>query len=408
MPRITVDENDAEALGGDLFPKLDLGDAGEVARLFCPTDNAWAEWTHNIRAPQFEAGVPLVTSSARNGQERYDTVSVSWPPRICMGDAEIMQEKRSDPDNCPACREALKDEIEGLQADRRYALPVIRYACKNTKSDVVRTGKTAGGDIVVFCLTSRMYKDLIKCIGQMRDLLEIPAPQEIHLRSADVIVEREPGGPMRLKWLAPKRSAARADEGVRDFIRALWGDPENRPSDAQLRARCGREPDLGFLMKDLRWAASQWAKVRRYEKSGTADADPLDGEAARDRTALSAREVDDILGEDETDNASQAKPAAAADPLAGDGEHPGGVGEFRPKGASGNGHAKAAAAADPLAGDADDIAAAEAVAAAKPAAASAADPLADEPAARQPAGSGAKAASGKAVNSFDDILGDED
>jgi hypothetical protein len=380
MGRVTINEDDLNNQGSDLFPKLELDDEGEIARLFCYTDNAWSEWVHNIRAPEFSGGAP-VTSTGRNGRERYETTFVGQ--RICLGAAEVMDEKRSDPRNCPACAEAEKGVVQGLEADRRYALPVVRYACKNSHSDVVRGGAAAGGEVLIFALTSRMYKDLLKVLGQMRDLLEIPAPQEIHLRQADVIVEREKGGPMRLKWLAPKRSAALADENVRAFLRALVRDPENLPTEAQLRARCGKEPDRAYLMQDLRYAISQWRKADQFEQGGSAD--PLGGAEAGAGKPL-AEDLDALIGDD---GAAPAGAPASDDPLA-DAEdvHTGGIGEFAPKGAakSANGHASA----DPL-GDGEP------------------DPLA-EPAAARPASPAepAKAVAARTSKSFDDILGDED
>jgi len=390
MPRVTISEHDTDANGADLFPKLELDNEGEKARLFIPLDDAWAEWVHTIRAPVFEGGEPSIEKADRKGgRDRYETYFIGQ--RICLGDPEVMQETRSDPRNCPACAAAERGVVEQLAADRRYSIPVIRYACKTKTSTEVRTGGAVGGEILVWALTSRMYRSLAGVVGQMRDLLELPEPAEIHLRFADVVVERESGGPQRLKFLPPARSAAAKDESVRAYIRALWGDRDNRPTDEQLRARCGRDPDRVYMVQDVQQAEREWAKVRRFEGGGAA-ADPLaGGEPGQDRAAGGGKglqaEMDALLDEDA---AAAAEPAAgSADPLA---DHPGGLGEFAPRGGKTAANGAAAESADPLAEDG--------------AAAESADPLAEAPAAKAKAPAAAGAKGGKPTKSFDDILGD--
>lgn len=414
MGRVTIDEKDLNADGGELFAKLELDDPGEIARLWMPTDDGWSEWVHTIRRPVFERGEPVTLPADRKGgRDRYETDFVGQ--RICLGDREVMDQRRSDPANCPACAAAERNIAEGMAADLRYAFPVIRYACKRKDSDQVRTGDAAGGEMLVFVLTSRMYKSLLQTLGQMRDLLEIPEEKEIHLRFADVIVEREPGGPMRLKWLAPKRLALKADEGVKRFMFALWRDTDNRPTDMQLRARCGKEPDRGWMKTDVDYAEREWRKVRKWEDGG-ATADPLGGAAPGADKPLSA-DIDSLLGEDEDVNGNgepdlgpdtaPARPASD-DPLAGE-EDLSGLGEFAPEGAaSANGHD----ADDDMDLGPDSAPAAAAAEDADPLAGEPAEPARPAPAASRPAAAkGApKAGAGarKPTKSFDSILGGDD
>jgi hypothetical protein len=390
MPRVPITEDTIANEGDDLFPKLELDDAGEVARLLVPEDAGYREYVHTIRGPVFDNGVPVIKPADRQGgRDRYETYFVGQ--RICLGRPEVLAENKVDPERCPACEAAGRGIAQGMQPELRYAMPVIRYACRNKNSSEVRTGDAAGGEVLVWALTWRMMRDLGKQFTSIRDLYEIPEGQDVHLRLADIIIEREPGGPMRVKFLPPARTAMR-DEGVKRFILALWGDQANRPTDAQLRARCGREPDRGYMTQDVQSAEREWRKVKRYEDTGSTVAVPATAQVTGQQD-LSA-DLDSLLT---TDGGGQAAPAAATAAPASDLS---GLDVFAPQAAAATPANGAAVAADPLADTTAPAAAPAAPAAVAPAAAPAADDLAGlgtaAPAAAKPAGD---------TKSFDDVLG---
>jgi hypothetical protein len=382
MPRVPITEDTIAQEGDDLFPKLELDDAGEIARLLIPEDAGYREYVHTIRSPAFEHGVPIIKPADRQGgRDRYETYFVGQ--RICLGRPEVLAEHKVDPEFCPACEAAQRGIAQGMQPELRYAMPVIRYACRNKNSSDPRGGDAAGGEVLVWSLTWRMMRDLGKQFASIRDLLEIPEGTEVHLRHADVIIEREPGGPMRVKFLPPARSAMR-DDGVKRFILALWGDKANHPTDAQLRARCGREPDRGYMTQDVQTAEREWRKVKRYEDTGSTTAAPATAQVAGGGD-LSA-DLDSLL----TTTDAQAAPAAAT-PAA----DLSGLDVFAPP-------ATAAAPANGVA--VDPLAAAPAPAAAAPAAPAAVAPAADDLSGLGAAPPAAVKDSGE-TKSFDDVLG---
>jgi hypothetical protein len=288
-----------------------------------------------------------------------------------------------------------------MTPERRFAVPVIRYKTRdNSKKsggpvDIVSPPQA---EILVWKLSQRMFNSLMDCKGEIRELLDLPADQKFNLRAADIVLFCEDGGFQRVVFKAPKRPAYRADQNMASLVRAMWGEVDNRPTDVQLKAACGRVGDREYMLTDVDATEHGWRQAERYGKDGTRRPDTGDAPVSGGSDKPLDEQLDDLLGDD---------------PLK---DHPGGLEEFAPRGGA------AAPAEENIFGESDPAVGATREPATAPSAAgngngndgastatAAApddfDPLGDSAPAQVPATAGASNGNGK-VQSFTDILAD--
>jgi hypothetical protein len=323
MPRAQLNESLKSAGSVDQFEALKLT-TGEWARLLIiDEDEAWFEWVHAMRAPILDdADRPIIVDKPRKDGSTYPDYSTRFVgQRICLGDPAIVEDKGMDPERCPACAAAQRG-VKGMAPERRFAVPVIRYKTRdNSKKsgggpvDVI---SPAQAEILVWKLSQRMFNSLMDCKSEIRELLDIPADQKFNLRAADLVVYCDDGGFQRVVFKAPRRPAYRQDNAMAALIKALWGDTDNRPTDAQLKAACGRVGDRDYMLQDVEAAEFGWRQAEKYGKDGTRrpDADVPPVSAGDDRPLED--QLDDLLGD--TDRMK---------------DHPGGLEEFAPRGTEG-------------------------------------------------------------------------
>ncbi len=311
MARVPVSEEYRTGEGGELFPRLSKLETGEIARLCIPDNEAWAEWVHTMRAPKIEHGVAIIINKSRKDGSTYPDYSyVFVGQRLCLGDPAVIEDKSIDPARCPAC-EASQHGIKDMKPVRRFALPVIRYATKNPRTADLRGPGQAGAEVLVWGLTAKMYDQLLDCAKQMREMLRIPPEQAINLRDMDVVVECESSDFQRLVFKPPRFPAYQdptVGPEVGRLIGALWSDPENRPTDDQLKAACGRDGDKGYMLVDVRKMEEAW----RIAEGGQAPTspDPLNGGApGGDQAGTVATGLNVLL--------EGGRPASAAQPVNG-------------------------------------------------------------------------------------------
>lgn len=381
MPRAQLTETLKSSGQVDQFEALKLV-TGEWARLLVPgkvdEETGWWEWVHAMRAPVLDdADMPIIVDKPRKDGSTYPDYSTRFVgQRICLGDPGIVESKGFDPDRCPACAAAQRG-VKGMEPERRFAVPVIRY---KTRDNSKRGGGSVDlqspeqAEILVWKLTQRMYNALMDCKNEIRELLEIPADQKFSLQAADLVVYCEDGGFQRVVFKAPKRPAYRQDQAVAQLVNKLWSNIDNRPTDAQLKAACGRVGDREYMLIDVEATEHAWRCAERVGKDGTRRADAGDGPVAGPGDKDLGEQLDDLLGGDSLAN------------------HPGGLDEFAPR---------PGAATAPVEDDifGETVPAAAATQEPVPAA-PLADPLVDD----VPAPAAASNGSGKPVQSFDDIL----
>jgi hypothetical protein len=359
MAYTSVDEN-YKGDGADPFEKLRYTDNGEVARFMIaaspdpvtgePCRSISWEWVHTIRAPSLEHGVPVMEPlKKKDGTvygEKHSTRFVGQ--RLCLGDPDVLEDKGIDPNMCPGCA-AAKRGVKDMRPERRYAVPIIRYETQGKKSDTVRTSPPSA-KILVWVFSQKQFGLLAAWKRQVRDLLEIsPDVKDFALNLADVVLVCEDSNFQRIRWSAAMRPAHR-DPRVRELVKELWGNPENRPTPEQLRASCGRDNGYDFFAEDVDEAEAGWSQVEAYVPGGDpTGSDPLsggtgdldaglddllnDGPApsaaagtddpfADEAPAAEAKGLDTAkLGKDQdpdmlADQAAETAPAADADPLA--------------------------------------------------------------------------------------------
>lgn len=384
MPRAPLNETLKSAGTVDQFEALKLT-TGEWARLLIVDDEGYWEWVHSMRAPVLDDNeMPVIIDKPRKDGSTYQDYSTRFVgQRICLGDSGIVEDKGMDPDRCPACAAAQRG-VKGLAPERRFAVSVIRYKTRdNSKKsggpvDIVDPPQA---EILVWKLSQRMFNGLMDCKNEIRELLEIPADQPFSLRAADIVVFCEDGGFQRVVFKAPKRPAYRQDAELAKLVKALWGNEDNRPTDAQLKAACGRVGDREYMLVDVDATEHGWRQAERYGKDGTRRPDTGDAPVSGNGDKPLDQQLDDLLGDDDLS------------------KHPGGLDEFATRQSS-----QEAAAVDDIFGEADPAVGAtrEPAPARDPLGD---DPLADTPPAQVPATAGASNGSAK-VQSFDDILAD--
>jgi hypothetical protein len=376
MPRAQLTDSYKGGEQVEQFDSLKLT-TDEYARMLIASDEGWWEYVHSMRAPVIaDDNMPVIVTKTRKDKSTYPDYDMGFVgQRICLGDPSVVEKQKMDADRCPACASAARG-IAGMEPVRRFAVPVLRYTTKNKRTTDLQNPPSA--TILVWKLTQRMYNSLMDVKREIRELLDLPADQAIPLRAADIVVFCEDGDWQRILFKAPMRPAYRHPE-VGQVIKVLWGDESNRPTDAQLKAACGRDGDREYMAVDVKQVEERWATAERYGKDGTRRPDPA-GTGAVSSSQDLAVGIDDLLGD-----------TPGADPLAG---HPGGLDEFAPRTAP-----APAVVTDPFSD------ASFGAPAAAPAAAAVADPFGDGPPAAAPAAAPVPAAVGAgAVQSFDDIL----
>jgi hypothetical protein len=317
--------------GVEKFEPLKL-DTNQTARAWIPDeDNAWMEYVHTLRVPQFEdSGEPLMAEKKSRGivREVFDTAFLGRP--ICLGHEEVIAAQELDPETCPACA-GIKEMLDAgigdardLRPQRRYAVPLVVYNTqRKTSADKLQT--PPGGKIVVWSMSQWTYEKLDKVHGQITELFDLDEGVQTKLQQVDIAIRCENGGWQSIDTVTAMRPAWR-DNAVKDMIRLLWGTKENRPTDEQLRAACGREPDRDWMHRDIADVKDAWERAVHWGDGGPLDASRggrMSGANGSGRNLDEA--LDGLLGE-----------TPASDPLDG---HPGGLAEF-------SGAKTAAAAAD--------------------------------------------------------------
>lgn len=380
--QVTLDDNVGDEGGVEPFELLSLK-TNEIARLVFPTAGGECVPVHTMEARTVIDGQLHWEEKTRKDKSKYSVPgTVFVGKRACPGDPDYMREHGGiDPTKCPACRAAEEHGITDLIPELRYALPVIRIATTSSGSTDVM--KPPNAKIYVLPLTQKQYRELSINLRGIRELYDWPPEHPVRPRDADIILFCEDGDWKRYTWRAPMRPAwsQQRNPELNAFIGALWGNPENRPTVAQLQLACARAADLRWFTVDVERVVDSYAEWRRVEKGGS---------AVSHGPAETAQAGAGDLGEGLDDlDALVTDTPATQDELAGLGEFDAATTTSRA-----NGHGKAADSGDDLvAGGSDDLFG---------------DPPAEpaqeaKPADAKPA---AAAADPGDVKSFDDVLGD--
>ena len=306
----------------DRFDELKL-DTGEVARIWIPDEGAaWMEWVHLLTLPVFEEnGAPEMTEKTVRKMVRTVIENTFLGSPICLGADEVVAEQGLDPDRCPACAGIKKmldagvTYADDMRPQRRFAIPVIRYNTSSKKSTQLMN--PPGGRIVVWRLSQWTYRKLDDSRTKIVDLLELEGGVEkTNFKLVDLSVQCESAAfGQKIGDISALRPAWRNPE-VKELVRVLWTTPENHPSEAQLKAACGRDSGREWMKRDIEDAEEAWTRAVHWGDNGPLDSSKtnrMSGGGANGHRPLDEA-LDSLLGE-----------GPPSDPLA---DHPGGLAEF--------------------------------------------------------------------------------
>jgi hypothetical protein len=365
MPRVSLAAGAfREGNQVDRFEQLKL-ERHEGHRLWIPNqDYAWMEFRHNIKAPVFaDDGKPLQVEKKVRGAVRlvFDMEEGGFiGAPICLGDPDVIATQELDADGCPACAgvkrmlDAGIADARDLRPQQRYAVPVIRYATQKKGEPDGKLRNPPNAEIFVWALSQWSWEQVDGIRRQMAALLNLEDAAAVKLQMCDICVSNE-NGYQKIDKIWPMPSAWRHDSdagrAVKAVIQGLWGVVENRPTEEQLQAACGRTSTRDWIDRDIRDAEARWHQAVNWGKSpapsktgngylstgeqalsldgglddllGDPDRpgplDDLDEFASPERTAAPAPAPvadDDLFGSDDTPAAAVATPAPA--PVAND------------------------------------------------------------------------------------------
>lgn len=321
-----------ESSGPEKFPPLEFKVNGEVARIWVPDPRlGYMEWVHTIKAPVFgDDGKPLMEqrSSGKNATKMvYATNFIGRP--ICLGDPDVLAEKGLDTGACPVCRkiqELLDDGVSDawdLRPQARYSMPVIRYeTTRATDPNSLRMPPSA--KVCLWNMSQWTYHRLDDAFTGIAELLDKDV-DDVSLKMADLGVHCENAQWMKIDRVDAFRPMWGKDPRFKELVVELWRNEENRPTEEQRQAGCGRKSTAEFMARDADNAAADWYRAARGESSDGGQ-DALSDGKDLDEAMLG------LLGEEDQ-----------SDPLA---DHPGGLDEF-----AGKGEAPADGLSDDLPGD---------------------------------------------------------
>lgn len=263
MPRVAFTPENKKSTTNYDYPKLKLK-RGEQARIVVGLENPEVEYVHTLRKPKMENGQPVMTSEERRGRQ-VETNAMDFVARtICIGDQGILDDKGSDPKNCPMC-EMAKDHPDWMQAPQaRYAVHVIRY---RTKSGSFEIATPFAVEVLVWSFTARMFNKLVEFATEhgdlrQRDLLLGPCENE-NFQKFDIAVGS------KAEWV-------QSDD--RQQLTALtW--KENRIEDLSIAA--GTRKEKRYIDMDLEDVTNAW--------------NDLSGASTQSSGSLSAG-LDDLMG----------------------------------------------------------------------------------------------------------------
>jgi hypothetical protein len=223
--RVTFEEKNKTTTSSD-YPRLKL-EKGEKARIVC-LENPEAAFVHTLRAPKLINGMPkMITRERQNGEtfEDYDQDFIGRP--ICLGDEGILEERGSDPKNCPICKMASEGDM-AQSPQRRFAMHVFKYATRTGTTEII---EPFSGQLVVWSFTDKIFGKLVDFATEWGNL--------------------------------------QASPDRRNYVAVMFR--ENQTKD--LASFCGRRQDRRYLEEDLDKVRQRWAIISG-RGTGTPQPDP--------------------------------------------------------------------------------------------------------------------------------------
>ncbi len=254
MPRVAFSAENKVATTNYDYPKLKLK-VGERARVIVGLEDPIVEYVHTLRKPQIVNGVPQMFTDKRRDGTEFEANKMDFISRpICLGDATVLEEKGSDPKNCPMCKLAQEHPDYTNPPQRRYAMHVIRYRTKGGTTDVATPFSV---ETLVWSFTDTIFNkisDFKEEWGDLRkhDLLLGPCQAPEHYQKFDITVAA------KAAWL---ESEERKKLTAQTF-------KENQIPDLTIAA--GAVKQKQWIEQDVASIVEAWAEVLGAETPDTA------------------------------------------------------------------------------------------------------------------------------------------
>lgn len=269
MPRGAVEDDLRSGDQIEPFKYLQLNTTGQLARFYLPVSRPdittwWWEWVHTLRVPIIDVnGQPVVeTKTSKRDQSSYFAfVRAFLAQRICLGDPDVLKERKVDPDRCPMCA-AARDGLNGAAPERRFAYLVVRYGLQG--GDSVNLRRPLMAEVMLWKLSQSMYDDLQKQKNEIRNLLGLDGDADVSLDMADMVIQCTSGEFYRTEHRAPWRLATGMHESIAKYVDELLSDPANLPTDEQFQLACARTGVYDFMAADAKKAMGLWAQAERF------------------------------------------------------------------------------------------------------------------------------------------------
>jgi hypothetical protein len=254
MPRIEFTEKNVKKNPYD-FPKLKLEKKGDFARAVL-LESPVGEYVHDLRAPKLVNGVATKETKQRADGSSYTDYVMEFISRpICLGDWDTLEERGSDPKNCPICQLAKETDFASAPK-RRFALHVFQYNTKANKADI---SLPFGGQVKVWSFTDKVFTKVFDLGNQWGDLRQ----KDLILKCDNPFFQNyELSIAAKTEWLDD------ADQARRQYVKQTF--EENKAEDLSLF--CGSKKDKKWIEEDVTRIKNVWAQVLGAPVSAGPDA----------------------------------------------------------------------------------------------------------------------------------------
>lgn len=223
------------------YPKLKLT-SGERARIAIIDEEPVAAYVHNLEAVIVDDyGTPVMkTIEFKNGGSKTVPKVTFVASYRCMGDFDTLEDKGSDPENCPMCAAAVNPDTAAAFStpNRKFAIHILRYKL-NPNSTKVQTPFQV--DLEAWVFPNGKFDRLVEVAEEhgslnKKDLLLGPCDNEL-FQKFDI----QASGGTNPEWAA--------DSERQKYVAALLA---NRHENLiELIGRLGTPADLALSMREV-------------------------------------------------------------------------------------------------------------------------------------------------------------
>lgn len=262
MPRVPISEESRTAAATSTFPKLRItrGGFGRIAVIEQPIQ----EYVHSFRGPRFVNGQPVYRRDDRDGSQKIETDFMGRP--LCVGDPAVLKELGVDPGNCLGCKKARERPSIFRKPEARYAMNILWYNTRPGSWDLA--GPSFGAQVVIWPFTAHVFDKLVGLLNIWKDL----RTHDLLLKVGEKKSEEDFQTPYsRGEFDIDQQAAWQAyGDQVRSYTLALV--EQNKASDEDLIAACGRRIKPDWFADDIALVEQRWEALQRFEQGGASAA----------------------------------------------------------------------------------------------------------------------------------------